>query len=395
MKKIILSIGVAFLTISCTKEEATNYNSIQKEEEIITPKKENKEEENNNQPKKEEEKPSEQDPNEGIQKPQDYNMANRMYARLKVDETIFNQNFDYEKFFLKNDLNQLTATYLHQWVNFYSSTPNTSKAYTFTSDDMAQTTLSDIRYNSHDKNISFKVRYKNTSSSQNIIKLPFDIQKYFEHKIQVNPNYFSGKYMLGVYKNLGVFAGSSINEYDSTYYVAVLQENSKVASTNENFIEVPFSILDKREREITTITKRFSGFKPISELKNELIIASSYDLMQYFKRNIKNNTTPEQLKKRFASAIANWIKNAQIYIQRNTRNYELTWGRANVDGGDVASLSAGNSADELDLYFEHPIFSLVSAELRERNLHLRVQLEHINDVSLNDTYFDFVVRNVK
>lgn len=411
MKKIILSVGVAICFISCGKEEVVSYNPTQKKEEIVLPKNEKKEENKQNQNQennKQEENEAENvapnnennppaDPNEGVEKPNDYNIANRMGVRLKVNQSVFNKDFDYEKFFLENKTNELTATYLSQWVKFYSSTPGSNKYYTLTPEDIAQVTLRDIQYDNYSKAISFKVRYKNSAGSEKeVIKLSFDVREYFGHKIQVKPNFFEGKYMLGVYKYLSVFAGASLEDYDTNHYTAQLKEGSKTASASDNFIEADFAIVNKEEREITTISKRFSGFKPVSDLKNELLIASSYDLGEHFKKMIQKYKTDEKIKKVASQSISNWIKNTQMWIKRDGKNHQLGWDIVS-DGRNSSfpSLSADHNSSDLDLYFERPIFSLTSIEFREKNLHIRVQLNHINDVSLEDAYFDFVVHNVK
>ena len=54
------------------------------------------------------------------------------------------------------------------------------------------------------------------------------------------------------------------------------------------------------------IRDRFTGFKPLSELKNELIAYSTPDLHEFVKNKLKNSNYGD-VKNKFSNSIDRWI----------------------------------------------------------------------------------------
>ena len=57
--------------------------------------------------------------------------------------------------------------------------------------------------------------------------------------------------------------------------------------------------------------KIFTGFKPLSELKNELIAYSTPDLHEFVKNKLKNSNYGD-VKNKFSNSIDRWIQYVEI-----------------------------------------------------------------------------------
>ena len=60
--------------------------------------------------------------------------------------------------------------------------------------------------------------------------------------------------------------------------------------------------------------KIFTGFKPLSELKNELIAYSTPDLHEFVKNKLKNSNYGD-VKNKFSNSIDRWIQYVEFVIK--------------------------------------------------------------------------------
>ena len=179
-----------------------------------------------------------------------------------------------------------TIENLGRLVDFYSINVGGEK-YLFTLEDLEKTVLEDIKYEQNQ--LSFYLRYNNSRSKKRI-SLLFDKNKYYEGKVTVNTDFIKQKYMRGIYENPSLFNGH-IFSYDESAYAVEISTTLKEKSDTGNMLTLHLSMYAKGNGGLllAEFDKIFTGFKPLSELKNELIAYSTPDLHEFVKNKLKNS----------------------------------------------------------------------------------------------------------
>ena len=124
--------------------------------------------------------------------------------------------------------------------------------------------------------------------------------------------------------------------------------------------------------------KIFTGFKPLSELKNELIAYSTPDLHEFVKNKLKNSNYGD-VKNKFSNSIDRWIQYVEFVIKdHDSLQWEKNKWSKNVLNGLFSSVK--------DIYLDNVRFELNSAQLKEiggkRFLYIVFQMIGANDLVL-------------
>ena len=223
------------------------------------------------------------------QKPNDYEMVSRAVASWKADVNYL-KDFDFDTLYRLKDNSKFTAAYLQQFVDLSSSSVEGNKHYTFTPEDWANTTISDVRYigGSYSGRIAFTITYKgrkgNTgNSSPNV---PFDKNKYYATLVTANSERASKLYMRGVYEHADVFY-TSLLKFDSDKFVPYLKGKYKDNGANSLRLSINLVAKDGHDTELANFDVELVGFKPLSALDNDLTIGTSTELRDFFAKRYK------------------------------------------------------------------------------------------------------------
>lgn len=328
-------------------------------------------------------------------KPERYRVASSLQVKWNNNEEERYKNLDFESLILKKGTEKFTVDNLKDYVEFYA-TSYSSEKYDLTPEDIEKLKVESIELKGRqfDSTLEMKFSYDGFKSN-NVVKLDFNRSKYYHHKVVVNKDFAKGKYMRGVYENLSLFMGDMIS-YDTNVYAAERNVNSmRNKSDFSNSLNFDFN-LNYRDGDVNLVnlTKEITGFKPLSDLKQELQIYSSHDLLEYMKKKVSSSTPDGDVTSKIP-APAVWIKHTQLSLKRDGISKNIYWDKSNNKDYPVEIITGGHEKSMLDVYFERPTFNLISAVLKDGNLTLRVQLVHVNETSIEDAFYDIVVYKVK
>ena len=309
-----------------------------------------------------------------VSKPDDYQMVNGAQAEWKANADYY-ANLDFDSFYRLHKVNMFTIENLGRLVDFYSINVGGEK-YLFTLEDLEKTVLEDIKYEQNQ--LSFYLRYNNSRSKKRI-SLLFDKNKYYEGKVTVNTDFIKQKYMRGIYENPSLFNGH-IFSYDESAYAVEISTTLKEKSDTGNMLTLHLSMYAKGNGGLllAEFDKIFTGFKPLSELKNELIAYSTPDLHEFVKNKLKNSNYGD-VKNKFSNSIDRWIQYVEFVIKdHDSLQWEKNKWSKNVLNGLFSSVK--------DIYLDNVRFELNSAQLKEiggkRFLYIVFQMIGANDLVL-------------
>ena len=309
-----------------------------------------------------------------VSKPDDYQMVNGAQAEWKANADYY-AKLDFDSFYRLHKVNMFTIENLGRLVDFYSINVGGEK-YLFTLEDLEKTVLEDIKYEQNQ--LSFYLRYNNSRSKKRI-SLLFDKNKYYEGKVTVNTDFIKQKYMRGIYENPSLFNGH-IFSYDESAYAVEISTTLKEKSDTGNMLTLHLSMYAKGNGGLllAEFDKIFTGFKPLSELKNELIAYSTPDLHEFVKNKLKNSNYGD-VKNKFSNSIDRWIQYVEFVIKdHDSLQWEKNKWSKNVLNGLFSSVK--------DIYLDNVRFELNSAQLKEiggkRFLYIVFQMIGANDLVL-------------
>ncbi|MBO1364096.1 hypothetical protein JHU38_10000 [Prevotella sp. A2931] len=326
-------------------------------------------------------------------KPADELMAKRVVATWKsgVD---YQKDFDFDALYRLKDASKFTTNYWAQFIDLTSSTPDGTVHYTFTPEDLAKTTITNVKYtsaNSQGGTISFTVTYNgikgNTGSGvHGAPSLLFDKTLYYQNQVPVNTEAAKTLYMHGVYENLAVFY-TELLQYDKDKFVPQIAH--KVKDDSNNTISVTLKLLanDGKETELAQFDRTLGGFKPLTDLKSDLLLANSVELGQYFGKKFRSSADGDKLSQMEQYPVKAWIGMAQKSIRRGGNSIELT--AEQVKGSNGSSLVTvwkpmSGQGSNLDIYLSNPIFEVTEARKEGNFLYLKLKLRAVNETSLDD-----------
>ncbi len=320
-------------------------------------------------------------------KPSPYYMATRANVRWKPGSNYL-KDFDFDDLYLLNKKDKYTAQYLSKWVEFYSTNSEGENLYVFTLEDIKETVISDLKFTKNPYSggqITFAIAYKGIKGiSVSRPSLPFNHNEYYSNIMQIVDGSTGKYYMDGVYQHIDMFYGQFF-KYDSNEFYVELG-NRKAKDNQKNSIEVTFSInAIKDNYEIAIFDKKITGFKPLTDLKDDLIIAQSSDLIDYMSKRLKKYSDGDVKEIISKYPISNWIKKAQMGIRREGGVIMLKCDtKSLMNGNSIVDLwlPQSNRIANMDIYLENPHFEIVSALKENNRLNLDIELTNVNETSL-------------
>lgn len=312
-------------------------------------------------------------------RPADSEIGTRAHAKWKVSVAELAKSFDFDALYINGNASKYDTEYLKNFVTFHSSNTN-SKAYNLSEKDLTHVKIIGLKYDASAKVIAFKIKYKGfTSTTETFLIL--NPTEYYGHKVAISEGFASSKYMRGVFQNIGLFYTSALS-YDTEKYAAELIENNRSKDDHGNSLSFTFTLKAKNsEKELAVITKEIRGFKALSELKSDLSIASSLQLVEDLRPRLKNDFTEgKDVTDILKRSTHIWIKKAQFLYKNEEIEYT----------NEIIANQTGLSLQNGDLYLENPKFELISAIIKEEKLHLKVKLTGANELPLDDVTFDLV-----
>ena len=321
------------------------------------------------------------------QKPTDYEMVSRAVASWKADVNYL-KYFDFDTLYRLKDNSKFTAAYLQQFVDLSSSSVEGNKHYTFTPEDWANTTISDVRYigGSYSGRIAFTITYKgkkgNTgNSSPNV---PFDKNKYYATLVTANSEQASKLFMRGAYENADVFY-TSLLKFDSDKFVPYLKGKHKDDGANSLRLSINLVAKDGHDTELADFEVEVTGFKPLSALNNELLIANSAEVGKFFGKYFRNKADGDYSAAVKAFDPRVWFKNVQMSLNRDGEVIVLYPNEVQAGNGNnllTAWVPGSGMAKYMDIYFLDPRVEVLSAVKFGNFLDVKYKLVYVNEVAV-------------
>ena len=321
------------------------------------------------------------------QKPTDYEMVSRAVASWKADVNYL-KYFDFDTLYRLKDNSKFTAAYLQQFVDLSSSSVEGNKHYTFTPEDWANTTISDVRYigGSYSGRIAFTITYKgrkgNTgNSSPNV---PFDKNKYYATLVTANSEQASKLFMRGVYEHADVFY-TSLLKFDSDKFVPYLKGKHKDDGANSLRLSINLVAKDGHDTELADFEVEVTGFKPLSALNNELLIANSAEVGKFFGKYFRNKADGDYSAAVKAFDPRVWFKNVQMSLNRDGEVIVLYPNEVQAGNGNnllTAWVPGSGMAKYMDIYLLDPRVEVLSAVKSGNFLDVKYKLVYVNEVAV-------------
>ncbi len=321
------------------------------------------------------------------QKPTDYEMVSRAVASWKADVNYL-KYFDFDTLYRLKDNSKFTAAYLQQFVDLSSSSVEGNKHYTFTPEDWANTTISDVRYigGSYSGRIAFTITYKgrkgNTgNSSPNV---PFDKNKYYATLVTANSEQASKLFMRGAYENADVFY-TSLLKFDSDKFVPYLKGKHKDDGANSLRLSINLVAKDGHDTELADFEVEVTGFKPLSALNNELLIANSAEVGKFFGKYFRNKADGDYSAAVKAFDPRVWFKNVQMSLNRDGEVIVLYPNEVQAGNGNnllTAWVPGSGMAKYMDIYLLDPRVEVLSAVKFGNFLDVKYKLVYVNEVAV-------------
>ena len=326
------------------------------------------------------------------QKPNDYEMVSRAVASWKADVNYL-KDFDFDTLYRLKDNSKFTAAYLQQFVDLSSSSVEGNKHYTFTPEDWANTTISDVRYigGSHSGRIAFTIAYKgrkgNTGNgvTNGSPSVEFNKNLYYRTKVSVNTEEVSKLYMRGVYEHADVFH-TSLLKFDSERFVPYLKSKRRDDGTNAVTLSIQFVAKDGHDTELANFDVELAGFKPLSALDNDLTIGTSTELRDFFAKRYKTKADGD-----YSAAVSRlntklWFNKVEMYVTRDNEQIDLQANEVQSEygGGNVTAwVPTSNLAKYFDIYLLEPRIEVTSAKKTGNYLDITYKLVYVNDVAVD------------
>lgn len=317
------------------------------------------------------------------QKPNDYEMVSRAVAAWKTDVNYL-KDFDFDTLYRLKDNRKFTAAYLQKFINLSSSSVGGSKHYTFTPADWANTTVSDVRYvgGSTSGQIAFTITYKGRKNSS--VGVEINKNEYYRNQISVNTEEVSKLYMRGVYEHTDLLHTSLLN-YDRDKFVTYPTGKQKNDGSNSMTLSIQLVAKDGHDTELANFNVELTGFKPLSALDKELLIANSTDVGKFFGKYFRSKADGDYSAAVKAFDPRVWFKKVQMSLMRDGENIDLYANEVQGDNGNsnlTAWIPGSGLAKYLDIYLLDPRIEVISAQKTGNFLDIRYKLVYVNEVSV-------------
>lgn len=317
------------------------------------------------------------------QKPNDYEMVSRAVASWRKDVNYL-KDFDFDTLYRLKDNSKFTAAYLQKFINLSSSSVGGSKHYTFTPADWANTTVSDVRYvgSSTSGQVAFTITYKGRKNSS--VGVEMNKNAYYRNQISVNTEEVSKLYMRGVYEHTDLLHTSLLN-YDRDKFVTYPTGKQKNDGSNSMTLFIQLVAKDGHDTELANFNVELTGFKPLSALDKELLIANSTDVGKFFGKYFRSKADGDYSAAVKAFDPRVWFKKVQMSLMRDGENIDLYANEVQGDNGNsnlVAWIPGSGLAKYLDIYLLDPRIEVISAQKTGNFLDIKYKLVYVNEVSV-------------
>ena len=317
------------------------------------------------------------------QKPNDYEMVSRAVAAWKTDVN-YQKDFDFDTLYRLKDNSKFTAAYLQKFINLSSSSIGGSKHYTFTPADWANTTVSDVRYvgSSTSGQVAFTITYKGRKNSS--LGVEMNKNEYYRNQISVNTEEVSKLYMRGVYEHADLLHTSLLN-YDRDKFVTYPTGKQKNDGSNSMTLSIQLVAKDGHDTELANFNVELTGFKSLSALDKELLIANSTDVEKFFGKYFRSKADGDYSAAVKAFDPRVWFKKVQMSLMRDGENIDLYANEVQGDNGNsnlTAWIPGSVLAKYLDIYLLDPRIEVISAQKTGNFLDIKYKLVYVNEVSV-------------
>lgn len=317
------------------------------------------------------------------QKPNDYAMASRAVAKWK-EGVDYLKDFDFDTLYRLKDNRKFTAAYLQKFINLSSSSVAGSKHYTFTPADWENTTVSDVRYvgGSTSGQVAFTITYKGRKNSS--VGVEMNKNEYYRNQISVNTEEVSKLYMRGVYEHTDLLHTSLLN-YDRDKFVTYPTGKQKNDGSNSMTLSIQLVAKDGHDTELANFNVELTGFKPLSALDKELLIANSTDVGKFFGKYFRSKADGDYSAAVKAFNPRVWFKKVQMSLMRDGENIDLYANEVQGDNGNsnlTAWIPGSGLAKYLDIYLLDPRIEVISAQKTGNFLDIKYKLVYVNEVSV-------------
>lgn len=228
---------------------------------------------------------------EAVNRPTDYNMAQRATVQITQGKNIYEANFDA---FYREKRNDEFAVQLKDFITIITSN-NDGIPYIYTQKDMLNSSLADIRYDNWEKKLYFRVKYKSSTSPE--VYIPFDHNEYYKLFISINKLETEQYYQSGVLHYLEETGdgGYLFNKFLTTRSGLLIQYRTVMAVGKDIYFSV--NLLTSDYQELAQFDVAVSEFRDLKNLKNELIITGG-EYSDYIRDRLKVNKDLDGLVKR-------------------------------------------------------------------------------------------------
>lgn len=330
----------------------------------------------------------------GLKKrPGKYFMATRVQVDWKKDaKPVELTKIAFDELYRLKKADQFTAAYLSQWVTFSSTNPEGADPYVFTNEDVAKTEISEVQYS--DGRITFVLSYDGTRGKTAYKERPslrFDKNEYYKNLVKPTnePKYF---YAQGVYEYLSSFYGSFIETPDDKVFMVEIVPGSRSVDRTDNTVSciLTLSTFENSDQELARFEYHFTGFKPLSDLKNEWALSTRPELNSYMSSRLKSAPDGDvmQLMKRYP--VSNWVKSTKMEVRRDGQMLELYCDKAVQNNITVdAWMPVSHRVLHSDILLIAPHFEVVAAQKKGKVLTVTVAMTYVNELSLKEVKSTF------
>ena len=364
MMKLLCLLTIAFVGMSCEKHELQD--EIRKQPEHVQG--------TGDSGKK---------PDQGHTETQlsDFEKGTRATVKWKVEKEMYFDRLNYEDWV--DTPEKLTMDHLKDLVQFHASSADGKIQYDFIEKDLPHVQLKEVTFDESAGEISFNIYFKEIKSKSKAT-LPYSLRDYFLHRFKVDQAYVSQHGMRGIYEFIGGFTGQVMQGTDGRFVPGEVRSKGK--DDHRNSMTFTFMVFDKKKnREILEITRDLHGFRPVDEIVSELKIYPTHALLQSARDAVSS------LGKKSEQDVFQMIKR-KFLSQKWMLKTEYEYRSILLELTEKAIYGQG---DCLDVYLEDPRWLLKSAELKDKDLYLTVQLEAVNSLVLKEHVFHLVVKGVR
>ncbi|AND64702.1 hypothetical protein AX766_09880 [Flavobacterium covae] len=196
-------------------------------------------------------------------------------------------DLDFDALYRLKKTDLFTIEYLSKWIDFYSKKPNSDKKYKFTSEDLKNIKITEIKSSEiRLESVDIILEYKNKYSFH--LSFRFNKEKYYKKKIVLNKDEIRKYYASGVYENLEEFK-ETLFKTSNDFVLKI--SNKYFVDYKNNLIRCSVFLLGKgrgNEKLVDLVSYEITGFKPLSDFSKEFIVQRTDGLDRYMQDILKD-----------------------------------------------------------------------------------------------------------